>query len=165
MDAALKTQAEKLACDMATQATTVDDLNGLLRTMIKSALERMLNTEMDVHLGRRALPVASDGAVSLSDAAPSLDSPASSKKSPQRTFPQDGQRRYGRHRPANAPRSQRHLRTALIAKHQRRLPGFDDKILALYAKSMTTRDIQDIVKELYGVDVSARPSTCGRRCP
>ena len=42
----------------------------------------------------------------------------------------------------------------LIAKHQRRLAGFDEKILALYAKGMTTRDIQDVVKELYGVDVS-----------
>ena len=42
----------------------------------------------------------------------------------------------------------------LIAKHQRRLPGFDEKILALYAKGMTTRDIQEIVKELYGVEVS-----------
>jgi transposase-like protein len=42
----------------------------------------------------------------------------------------------------------------LIPKHQRRVPGFDEKILALYAKGMTTRDIQEIVKELYGVDVS-----------
>ena len=42
----------------------------------------------------------------------------------------------------------------LIGKHQRRLAGFDEKILALYAKGMTTRDIQEIVKELYGVDVS-----------
>jgi len=37
---------------------------------------------------------------------------------------------------------------------QRRIPDFDEKILALYAKGMTTRDIQDIVKELYGVEVS-----------
>ena len=36
----------------------------------------------------------------------------------------------------------------LVAKGQRRLDGFDEKILALYAKGMTTRDIQDIVKEL-----------------
>jgi putative transposase len=43
----------------------------------------------------------------------------------------------------------------LIAKHQRRVPGFDEKILALYAKGMTTRDIQDIVRQLYGVEVSA----------
>ena len=43
----------------------------------------------------------------------------------------------------------------LIGKYQRRLAGFDEKILALYAKGMTTRDIQDIVRELYGVEVSA----------
>jgi len=34
------------------------------------------------------------------------------------------------------------------------VPGFDEKILALYAKGMTTRDIQEIVQELYGVEVS-----------
>jgi len=43
----------------------------------------------------------------------------------------------------------------LIAKHQRRVPGFDAKILALYAKGMTTRDIQELVRELYGVEISA----------
>lgn len=42
----------------------------------------------------------------------------------------------------------------LVPKHQRRRTGFDDKILALYAKGMTTRDIPDLVKERYGVDVS-----------
>jgi putative transposase len=43
----------------------------------------------------------------------------------------------------------------LIGKYQRRLAGLDEKILALYAKGLTTRDIQDIVKELYGVEVSS----------
>jgi transposase-like protein len=43
----------------------------------------------------------------------------------------------------------------LIGKHQRRLAGFDEKILALYARGMTTRDIQEIVQQLYGVEVSA----------
>ena len=42
----------------------------------------------------------------------------------------------------------------LIPRHQRRIPGFDGKILALYAKGMTTRDIQDVLHEFYGVDVS-----------
>jgi putative transposase len=42
----------------------------------------------------------------------------------------------------------------IVGKHQRRIEGFDEKILALYAKGMTTRDIQEIVKDLYGVDVS-----------
>ena len=43
----------------------------------------------------------------------------------------------------------------LIEKHQRRVPGFDEKILAMYAKGMTTRDIQDLVSQLYGVEISA----------
>jgi putative transposase len=42
----------------------------------------------------------------------------------------------------------------IIGKHQRRLTGFDAKILTLYAKGMTTRDIQDVVEQMYGVDVS-----------
>src|SRR3982750_1268888 len=58
MDASLQLRAEQLATEFASQAQTAEDLNGLMRTMMKSALERMLNTEMDVHLGRRANPAA-----------------------------------------------------------------------------------------------------------
>jgi transposase-like protein len=42
----------------------------------------------------------------------------------------------------------------LVGKYQRHVPGFDEKILAMYAKGMTTRDIQELVQELYGVEVS-----------
>jgi transposase-like protein len=42
----------------------------------------------------------------------------------------------------------------LVPKGRRRLPGFDDKVIALYARGMTTRDIQSGLKEIYGVDVS-----------
>jgi transposase-like protein len=42
----------------------------------------------------------------------------------------------------------------LVRKRQRRLAGFDDKVLALYARGMTTREIQGHLKELYGVQVS-----------
>jgi putative transposase len=43
----------------------------------------------------------------------------------------------------------------LIPKHQTRLDGFEDKIVALYARGMTTRDIQAQMQDLYGVEVSA----------
>jgi putative transposase len=43
----------------------------------------------------------------------------------------------------------------LVKKGQTRLEGFDDKILTLYARGMTTRDIQAQLQELYGVEVSA----------
>lgn len=42
----------------------------------------------------------------------------------------------------------------LVPKRRRRLPGFDDKVLALYARGMTTREIQGHLQELYGVEVS-----------
>ena len=56
MDASLQLRAEQLATEFASQARTAEDLNSLMRLMMKSALERMLNTELDVHLGRRSLP-------------------------------------------------------------------------------------------------------------
>jgi len=43
----------------------------------------------------------------------------------------------------------------LIPNGQSRIPGFDDKIISLYARGMTTREIQGHLEELYGVDVSS----------
>lgn len=42
----------------------------------------------------------------------------------------------------------------LIPKHERRFTGFDDKIIAMYARGMTMREIQAFLEEQYGVDVS-----------
>jgi transposase-like protein len=141
---------------MASQATTIEDLNGLMRLMMKSALERMLNTEMDVHLGRRTA-AACETESPAAETSPAAD--AANSKGPIN-------RRNGRSRKTvrsdqgelilATPRDRNGtFEPQLIGKHQRRVPGFDEKILALYAKGMTTRDIQDIVRQLYGVEVSA----------
>src|SRR5215210_2245599 len=42
----------------------------------------------------------------------------------------------------------------LIAKYQRRFPGFDGKIVSMYARGMSTREIQGHLRDLYGIDVS-----------
>jgi putative transposase len=42
----------------------------------------------------------------------------------------------------------------LIAKYQRRFPGFDDKLVSMYARGMSTREIQGHLRELYGIEVS-----------
>ena len=42
----------------------------------------------------------------------------------------------------------------LIAKYRRRLPGFDNKVISMYARGMTVREIQGHLAELYGIDVS-----------
>ena len=150
MDALLQSRAQQLATEFANQATTVEELNELMRLMMKSGLERMLDTEMDVHLGRRPTAVAEKA---------DPPHPAGEKK-------RSPNRRNGRSKKTvqgdlgqvtlSTPRDRDGtFEPQLIEKHQRRVPGFDEKILALYAKGMTTRDIQEIVQELYGVEVSA----------
>ena len=127
------------------QATTVEELNELMRVMMKSGLERMLDSEMDVHLGRRSVAAAA-----------TLPAPAK-QRSPNRRNGRSRKRVQGDlgQVTLSTPRDRNGtFEPQLIAKHQRRLAGFDEKILALYAKGMTTRDIQDIVKDLYGVEVS-----------
>src|SRR5438445_5393510 len=42
----------------------------------------------------------------------------------------------------------------IVPKHQRRFEGFDDKILSMYARGMTTREIQGHLEEIYGVEIS-----------
>lgn len=149
MDAGLQSRAEELAQEFAGQATTVQELNELMRLMLKSGLERMLNTELDVHLGRRpGVPAAASSPSAVSE----------KRRSPNR--------RNGRSKKTvqgdlgevtlSTPRDRDGtFEPQIVPKHQRRVPGFDEKILALYAKGMTTRDIQEIVRELYGVEVSA----------
>jgi putative transposase len=126
---------------------------------MKSALERMLDTEMDVHLGRREL---SDRVEEAAATATAPAEPLPADASPPKRAPN---RRNGRSKKTvrsdtgeltiATPRDRDGtFEPQLIEKHQRRVPGFDEKILALYAKGMTTRDIQDIVRELYGVEIS-----------
>jgi transposase-like protein len=120
----------------------------------------MLDTEMDVHLGRRRLAVPSGemAAAATAPAEPPAVETEPAKKSPNR--------RNGRSKKTvrnetgdltiATPRDRDGtFEPQLIEKYQRRVPGFDEKILALYAKGMTTRDIQEIVQELYGVEISA----------
>ena len=163
MDASLHKRAEQLATEFASQARTAQDLNGLMRLMMKSALERMLNTELDVHLGRRSPSQAAvaepppDETPATCESVPAASAKPSKRGSNRRNgkSPKTVQGDLGE-LTIDTPRDRDGtFEPQLIPKHQRRVPGFDEKILALYAKGMTTRDIQQIVQELYGVEVSA----------
>jgi len=156
MDAITQARAEQLAKDFAVQARTAEDLNGLLQLMMKTGLERMLNAELDVHLGRRGtpagvLPPAVNEAATLSALPPDKRSPNRRNGHSKKTVAGD----LGEVTIATPRDRDGTFEPQLIGKHQRRVPGFDEKILALYAKGMTTRDIQDIVRQLYSVEVSA----------
>lgn len=151
MDASTASRAEALARQIASQSDTLDDLNGLFRSMMASALQSMLDAEMDHHLGRTAT------AERLVPAGTPVPSDATTKPKNRR----DGHSKktvsgdMGEITIATPRDRDGTFEPRLIGKYQRRLEGFDEKILALHAKGMTTRDIQDLVKELHGVEVSA----------
>ena len=156
MDAILTGKVEELAREIASKATTIDELNGLLKLMMGSAIEGMLNTELEVHLGRKQLP-GPFGNLPSQEASDSVAESAAKPRAKnrrnghsQKTVQGDlGEITIVTPRDRNGT-----FEPQLIPKHQRRLSGFDEKILALYAKGMTTRDIQEVVKELYNVEVS-----------
>jgi transposase-like protein len=152
MDANLTKKALELGNELASQATSLEELNGVMRSLMKCALEGMLRTELEVHLGRgspEALAATNEQA--SADDAQQPSKPGNRKNGFSLKTIQGDMGKL----PLQIPRDrQTSFEPQLIPKHQRRLAGFDEKILALYAKGMTTRDIQEIVKELYGVDVS-----------
>lgn len=114
--------------------TTVLESGGLIGELKKAIAERMLNAEMDLHLDSEPEQAAGNhrnGTSSKTVLTP--EGPL------ELAIPRD---RHGRFDPA------------LIAKYRRRFPGFDDKIIALYARGLSTRDIQSHVRELYGLEIS-----------
>lgn len=159
MDATLTKRANELAKEFAGQATNLEELNTAMRSLMKTALESMLNTELDVHLGRTS--IRENDETEAVEAAPGddsttdvVDDPPKPRNRRNGTSPKTIQGDIGR-LPLAVPRDRDGtFEPLLLGKYQRRLPGFDEKILALYAKGMTTRDIQDIVKDLYGVEIS-----------
>ncbi len=113
---------------------TVLRSDGLLGELKKALAERMLDAEMAVHLDSEAEQAAGNHRNGSSQ-----KTVLSEDGELVLSIPRD---RHGRFDPA------------LIRKYQRRFPGFDEKIIALYARGMSTRDIQAHVGELYGVTIS-----------
>src|ERR1700735_945249 len=113
-------------------AKTAFDPGGLLDGLKKALAERVLNAEMDHHLEGDAQSANSRNGYGrktvITDTGKlSLD------------VPRDRQASFD---------------PTLIAKYQRRFPGFDDKVISMYARGMSSREIVGHLHELYGVDVS-----------
>ena len=113
---------------------TVFESGGLVDELKKRLAERMLNGEMDHHLDAEAEQETGNHRNGYSSKTVLTDSGKLDL-----SIPRD---RHGRFDPV------------LIGKYRRRFAGFDDKIIALYARGMTTREIAEHVGELYGTDIS-----------
>lgn len=112
--------------------------NGLLKQLTKRLVERALEAEMTEHLGHTKNASVSNAAGNARN--------GKSKKTLKGDFGE---------LPIDIPRD-RHasFEPQIVPKHQTRWTGFDDKILSLYARGMTVREIQGHLQEMYGAEVS-----------
>jgi len=111
---------------------TAFDPNGLLDGLKKALAERALNAEMDHHLSGEEEAGNSRNGYGRKTVITDTGKIALE-------VPRDRQASFD---------------PQLIAKYQRRFPGFDDKIVSMYARGMSTREITGHLRELYGIDVS-----------
>lgn len=112
--------------------------NGIIKQLTKGMIERCLQAEMQEHLGY----------------------PKHGRKKPESANTRNGagqktlKSEHGELE-ISVPRDRDgSFEPVLVKKRQSRLDGFEEKILAMYARGMTTRDIQAQLQELYGVEVS-----------
>jgi putative transposase len=157
MDAVLQERAEKLAREMADGISSQEELSAMLKVLSKTMIERILNVEMELHLGRIdafADPLNVNVERLPEMAEPALPPPAKSTNRRNGHSQKTIQGEMGKTTIITPRDRDGTFEPLLIPKYERRLAGFDQKILALYAKGMSTRDIQSLLKELYDVEVS-----------
>jgi putative transposase len=131
----------KLADSLLANYKKPEDLigeNGLLKQLTKMLVERALEVEMTDHLGHDK-----SGAVGNDSANTRNGHSGKTLKGDFGALPIDIPRdRQGTFEPQ------------IIAKHQTRWSGFDDKIISLYARGLSVREIQGHLEEMYGAEVS-----------
>jgi putative transposase len=111
---------------------TAFDPNGLLDDLKKALAERALNAEIDHHL-------AGDGGTGNTRNGYGRKTVVTDTGKLDLQIPRDRQASFD---------------PQLIAKYQRRFPGFDDKVISMYARGMSTREIVGHLRDLYGIEVS-----------
>jgi putative transposase len=112
--------------------------NGLLQQLTKAVLQRALQAEMTLHLGHEKHASVSNKEGNARN--------GSSLKTIKGEFG---------NMPIEIPRDRdSSFEPLIIPKGQTRFPGFDDRVISLYSRGMTTREIQGHLEEIYGVEVS-----------
>lgn len=135
------TRQNELIDELLKSCKTPEDIlgeGGLLKQLTKAVVERALEGEMTDHLGyTKYSPIGKTRSNSRNGKTSKTIQGKHGKMDI--TVPRD---RDGEFKPQ------------LIPKHHRRFDGFDDKIISMYARGMTTRDIRGQLEDLYGVEVS-----------
>lgn len=130
-------ELEAFAREAAKGIKTQKDLNSFSQMLTKITVEAALNAELEEHLGYEKHQQSAGG---------NSRNGFSSK----RLQTEEGQFDVDIPRDRNSD-----FEPQLVKKHQSRFTSMDDKILSLYAKGMTTREIVATFKEMYDADISA----------
>lgn len=130
--------AEQLVARARTEGIELTGDNGLLTAMVRQVLQTGLNVELAEHLGYE--PYAAEGRGSGNNRNGSYPKTITTEIGQvELQMPRD---RLGTFEPATVP------------KHVRRLDGLSGNIISLYAKGMTTGDIQAHLAEIYDTEIS-----------
>ncbi|MHB8535815.1 MAG: IS256 family transposase [Sulfuricaulis sp.] len=117
---------------------TPGEINALLKSLKKAILERALGAELTHHLG-----------YARGEDKPETQDNHRNGTTPKTVLTDDGAL------PIEVPRDRAGtFEPQIIGKGERRFTGFDDKIIAMYARGMSVREIQGYLEEIYGVTVS-----------
>lgn len=129
---------DQLLADHGRRPEDIAGENGLLKQLTKALVERAMKAELTEHLGYEKHDRAGHHSGNSRN--------GSTRKKLTGDF---GEMEVETPRDRNGTFEPR-----IVAKHQTRWTGFDDKILSMYARGMTTREIQGHLQEIYGVEVS-----------
>ena len=136
--AALPQLTKQMLEELIPGPVTKEQFTDIFENFKKAFIERAMGAEMSHHLGYEAGQAKPEGATNHRN--------GSSAKT---VITDTGSVRIG------VPRDREgSFEPQLIGKHERRFTGFDDKIIAMYARGMTVREIQAFLAEMYAVDVS-----------
>ena len=129
---------KELVEQLVTQPITQSEFESLFRSLKKAVIERAMNAEMSAHLGYEHGQPKPPGQTNQRNGT-SAKTVITDNGSLDIEVPRD---REGSFEPL------------IIPKHARRFTGFDQKIIAMYARGMTVREIQGYLLEMYGTEVS-----------
>ena len=135
----MTTKQQELISLLASECENLEDVQNLLKNLFKGTIEQMLEAEMDEHLGYEKNNVSGKNSGNSRN--------GFNKKTLSSEF---GEVQI------NAPRDRNgDFEPQLIGKYQTKTDNLESRIIAMYAKGMSNRDIEDHLRDIYGVDASA----------
>jgi transposase-like protein len=133
-----KVTTQTLAAEIAKDCRTVEDIQEMIKTLFRDTVQSVLEAEMEDHLGYEKHNVEGNNSGNSRN--------GYSKKKIKTN--------YGITELAIPRDRKAEFEPRIIKKYETTSNGIEDQIIAMYAKGMSTRDIEDQMRNIYGIDIS-----------